>query len=490
MALRVSIGAGRGRLIQLVLVESAWIALLAALAGGLFAWWSAPFVVSRIAAPDEPARLPLSADWRVIAFALAVTLGVTFLFGLAPALRASSVRPAEALKGDASGRAGRRSMLVLIAAQAAFCCIVLFAAGLFAATFQRLSHRQIGFTAERLLALDVAAAQPQQMVYWDQLADHLRRVPGVDKVGLAGSALLAGSSWNGFISVAGAPPGPVLAYFLAVSPGWLDTMKIRLLAGRDLQPTDTSPGEALINETFARQFFSNENPLGRWFAKGEMKFRVVGLVRDVPYEDIHETILPAVYVPFRGVNEKGIAEAVSSGTILVRTSSQNPLALASMLRKEVPRARAEFRVSNLRTQQEIIDAQTVRERLLSMLGLFFAGVALLLAGIGLHGVLDYTVLQRRREIGIRMALGARAGHVARRVTVDVFAMVIVGAAVGTVLGVMAGRSIASLLYQVKVTDASILLLPGLVIFAAALGAMAPAVLRAVRIDPARILRAE
>ncbi len=141
MALRVSIGAGRGRLVQLVLVESAMIAFLAAAMGGVFAWWSAPFVVGMINPPDNPARLSLPADWRVLGFGLALTLAVTFLFGLAPALRASAVNPASALKGGSDPHARRRSMHALIAAQSAFCFLVLFVAGLFVTTFDRLSHR-------------------------------------------------------------------------------------------------------------------------------------------------------------------------------------------------------------------------------------------------------------------------------------------------------------------------------------------------------------
>lgn len=174
----------------------------------------------------------------------------------------------------------------------------------------------------------------------------------------------------------------------------------------------------------------------------------------------------------------------------MRTSTANPLALASTLRQEVKRARPEFRVSNIRTQQELIDAQTIRERLLAMLAFFFAVVALLLAGVGLYGVLDYSVLQRRREIGIRMAIGAQAGDIVRRVTMDVFAMVLLGAAGGLGLGMASVRYIESLLYQVKATDFGALALPSLAILAAALVAALPPVIRAVRIDPVHVLRSE
>ncbi len=242
MALRVSIGAGRWRLVQLVLVESMTVAMLAGAAGGLFAWWSAPFVVSRINPADNPARLALPADWRVLGFGLALTLGVTLLFGLAPALRASGVKPAIALKGGEDPHSRRRLMHGLICAQVAFCFLVLFVAGLFAATFDRLSGKPTGFSAERILTLDTVTQRAQSPVFWDQVADHLRTVPGVERVAMSGWPLLQVNGWNGFVSINGAPPGPVLAYFLYVSPGWVDAMKIRLVDGRDFRPDDTSPG--------------------------------------------------------------------------------------------------------------------------------------------------------------------------------------------------------------------------------------------------------
>jgi predicted permease len=490
MAIRVSIGAGRWRLVQLVLVESAILAFLAAAIGGFFAWWSAPFVVSRINPPDNPARLSLSADWRVLGFGLVLTLGVMLLFGLTPALRASAVKPVSALKGGEDPHSRRRMMHALIAAQAAFCVLVLFVAGLFAATLERLSNRPTGFSAERLFTLDTVAQRAQPPVFWDQVAEHLRAVPGVETVALAGWPLLGGGAWNGFVSINGAPPGPVLAYFLDISPGWIDAMKIPFVDGRDFRPGDTSPGVAIVNEAFVKQFLNGESPIGKSFAKGPDHYEIVGLVRDARYRYMREPILPVAYVPFQSIDAKGALQARSRGTFIVRTSGSNPLAIASILRHEVPRARPEFRVSNIRTQTEINRSHTVRERLLAMLALFFAVVALLLAGVGLYGVLDYSVLQRRREIGIRMAIGAQAGDIARRVTVDVFSMVLVGAATGLALGMASARYIETLLYQVKATDLGVLALPSLAIVAAALLAALPAVIRAVRIDPVQMLRAE
>jgi len=274
-------------------------------------------------------------------------------------------------------------------------------------------------------------------------------------------------------------------------------MKIRLIDGMDFRPNDTftmngGSSVAIVNETFAKQYFGGENPVGKWFERTYRRnhYQVVGLVRDVPYRNLREPILPVAFVPFRGADANGVLQPANNGTFVVRTSGANPLALAQFLRREVERARPGFRVSNVGTQEELNRAQTIRERLLAMLALFFAAVALALAGVGLYGVLDYSVLQRRREIGIRMAIGAQAADIARRVTAEVFAMVLAGAVVGVGLGLGSVRFVETLLYGVKATDLTMLALPSLIILGAALLAALVPVLRAVRIDPVAMLRAE
>jgi predicted permease len=495
MAVRVAIGGGRWRLVQLVMVQSAWLAALAAAGGALFAWWSGPFVVSMINPPDNPARLVLPADERVLGFGLAVALAVTLLFGLAPALRAASVNPVSALKGGEDPHSKRRLMHVLIAVQVAFCFLVFFVAGLFVKSFERLSHQPTGFSADRLLVLDTVAKQPQPVEFWEQTAEHLRSVPGVETVALADSALLGGNGWNNLISVNGAPPNGVLSYMRAVSPGWLEAMKIPLIDGRDFRPSDTQPGSALVNETFAKTYFDGADPVGKTFEltmddNVRLRYQIVGLVGDVRYRDLREPILPQLYVPFQSLTASGAAGKKGAGTLLIRTSLANPRALASELRQEVPRARPEFRVSRVRTQMEINLSHTLRERLLATLALFFAIVAFVLAGIGLYGVLHYSVLQRRREIGIRIAVGAQAGGIARLVTMEVFSMVLLGAVVGVGLGMVSVRYIESLFYQVKATDLQMLAVPSLAILAGAFLAALRPVMHAVRIDPATMLRVE
>jgi predicted permease len=496
MALRISIGATRWRLTQLLLMESIWLAFIATVIGGLFAWWAAPFIVGMIDSPDNPARLILPADWRVLGFGLALALVVTFVLGLGPALRASAVRPAGVLKGGEDPHSRRRLMHALIAVQIAFCFVVHFAAGLFSSTFDRLSHQPTGFSAQRILNLETLPRRPQLPVYWQQVLEHLRGVPGVETAALTVWPLMSGESAVGDISINGGAPSEVFSDFLNVSPGWMDTMRIPLLGGRDFVPGDASPAVAIVNQSFAKQYFDGENPIGKWFERvgpgdSRSRFQVVGFVGDArSRDDMRRPIRPTAYVPFQAIDAKGAFLPMSRGTFVVRTSSANPLALASILRREVPNARAEFRVSNIRTQTEIDQAHTVRERLLAMLGVFFAGIALLLAGVGLYGVLDYSVLLRRKEIGIRMAIGAQAGGIARLVAVDVLSMVAAGALGGVALGLASARYIESLFFQVKATDPAMLAIPSLTIVAAALLAALPAVIHAVHIDPVIMLRSE
>jgi predicted permease len=494
LALRVSIGAGRWRLVQLALVESAWVGLLAAAVGAVFASWAAPFVVARISRRDSPIRLDLPADWRVLAFTAALALAATCLFGLAPALRASGVKPAAALKGDDSRRRGRL-MYALIAAQVAFCFVVHLAAGLFVATSGRLANRPTGFSADRLLLLDTVARQGQPPIVWDQAADRVREFPGVESVALCGWPLLDGNGWNGFIWVDGAPTETV-SYFLSVSAGFRATMGIPLLRGRDLRAAETHPGLAVVNETFAKRIFGGADPIGRWFEKEtgdgvtRDRFQVIGLVGDTPYRTLREAATPIAFVPFTAVDRKGVLVPKKSATYVVRTTGSNPLALAQTLRREVGRARPELRVSNVRTEAQLIERQTIRERLLATLAVFFAGVALLLAGIGLYGVLDYSVQQRKRELGIRIAIGAPTGDIARRVIAGALAMVGVGAVAGAGAGLTLARYVQALLYNVKASDTPALVVPSIILVVAALLAALPAAVRAARIDPSAMLRSQ
>jgi predicted permease len=495
MALRVAIGAGRWRLVQMVLVESAMLAAMAALGGAVFAWWSAPMVTKMISTPDYPARLMLPADWRVLGFGVALVVTVVLVFGLFPALRASGVKPVSALKGGENPHTRRRVLHGMVAAQVAICFVVVFVAGLFVATFERLSKKPLGFDATGLLLLETVAPKGRPPETWTQVGEALGAMPGVEKVAESGWPLLSTGSWNGSISVNGGPASTDWGYFLTVSRGWFETMRLPLIAGRDFRQSDTFPGMAIVNEAFVREFLDGKEPLGTFFEKvnysgSRQRCQIIGVVADTPYRWLREPVLPAAFVPYREVDEKAAVQAESSGTFLVRMKGGDPRALGAELRRKVSQGGVGLRVSNVQTQQELLDTQIVRERLLAMLGFFFATVSLLLAGIGLYGVLTYTVLQRRKEIGIRIALGARGARVARLVTIEMVRMVTIGSAVGIALGMGAARYVESLLYGVKVTDVAVTVVPLATIVAAVLLAAVPAVRRALRVDPVEMLRAE
>jgi putative ABC transport system permease protein len=267
-------------------------------------------------------------------------------------------------------------------------------------------------------------------------------------------------------------------------------MQIPLLDGRDFRPGDTAPGQAIVNESFVKTFFDGINPIGKTFQERENHYQVVGIIADAPYRNLKDAIVPVAYIPFHQVDAQGVARPETQETFLVRTSGSNPLALASVLRKTIPQARPGFRVSDLRTQSDLVRAQTIRERLLALLATFFSFVALLLGAIGLYGVLNYSVQQREREFGIRIAIGARMLDIAWQATSRVFLMVMTGALIGAVLGTVSVRYIATLLYGVKGSDPVMFTGPALLVLSMALLSALPVVLRASRIDPKLMLRAE
>jgi len=492
MALRVAIGAGRWRLVQLVMAESAWIAFCGAAIGGALAWWSAPLVVSMINPADHPVRLVLPADLRVLGFAAALAAGVTVLFGLGPAVRASAVRPASALKEARGTRSRHRLMHALIAAQVAFCFLVLMDTGLFTATFARLSNQPTGFAADGVIHA-VTAARGQSVLHWQQVAQQLRSLPRVEAVALADFPPLSGSMMGGFVAINGGQPGGALVRFLSVSPGWFDAMKIPFLGGQDFAETDAGPGIAIVNQTFANVYFHGENAIGRIFDTNRdhgMRCRILGVVRDSRYDEMRGPIAPVVYLPFQSVDAQGRPRAPTGAAFVLRISGPNPLALAPLVRREIMHARPGFLVSRIVPQTELVEQQTMRERLLALLASFFAGVALLLAGIGLYGVLGYALVERRRELGIRLAVGAPARDIVRLATVDGLTMVVAGAAAGLGLAFLSMRYLEPLLYGVKATDPARVVLPAAILFAAALAASVPAAISAVRIDPVETLRAD
>lgn len=491
MALRFSLGARRGRLVRLVMAESVMLGLMAAALGMLFATWATPFVVDRIQSSSEPIRLALNPDFAVVFFGIVVTLIVTLTFGLFPALRVSNVRLAGALKGSAEPLERRRWTHGLIAAQVAFSFVVLFLAGLFVATFTRLTQQPLGFAPEKILLVSAAAQHPQSPAVWDQTAELLRHIPGVVSVAQAGWPLLSGNTNNSFIAVNG-EVNPELASMLSISPGWADTMRIPLLSGQDFRQSDTRGDVAIVNEAFARRYFGAQNPIGKRFAMQGVPGdrQVVGVIGNARYQNVREPDRSLFFLPLHRADEKGEMAPIEDETFVVHTAVNEPLAISEMLRTTITKAHPELHVTNVRTQQELIDAQTIRERLLAMLAAFFAAVALLLAGIGLYGVLSYSVLQREREFGIRIAVGAPRRNIAGLIMNQVFAVVAAGAVAGVALGMASMRYVETLLFGVRGSDPAMLAAPAAVLLAAASLAAIPALVRAARTDPAIMLRTQ
>jgi putative ABC transport system permease protein len=374
--------------------------------------------------------------------------------------------------------------------QSALGVVIVVLAALFVGTFDRLAHQPMGFTADGVVLVDVFSRSPQPLAAWDDAREALAAVPGVQRVATAGYPLLSGQSSNGFIAVAGGVPERTLSTFLAVSPGWLAAMRVALVAGRDFGPGDARPGSAIVNQAFVDTYFAGRDPIGRTFDRTNVAghFTIVGVVANVRYRDLRGAMQPTAFLPFRATGASGKPDTIWGGTFVVRTALADPAALGPSLRRTLAARQPALLVSGIRTQRELVDLQTRRERLLSLLGTFFAAVALLLAAVGLYGVLDDAVVQRRREIGIRVAIGARAAHVLRSTTSGALAMVALGGLAGWGGAVLLARSLGTLVYEVEATKPAIAAVPCLALLAVAgLAALRPAV-HALRIDPVRVLR--
>jgi predicted lysophospholipase L1 biosynthesis ABC-type transport system permease subunit len=302
--------------------------------------------------------------------------------------------------------------------------------------------------------------------------------------------LLSGHASNGFVALRGGAPERTLSMFLSVSPGWVDAMRIRLVAGRDFGPDDARPGVAIVNQAFVDAFFGGRDAVGRSFERtnGSGRFTIVGVVANARYRDLRGAIEPTAYLPFRAVDAAGQPATVWGGTFVVRTGLSHPAALGPALRQSLSTREPALLVSTVSTQRALVDQQTRRERLLSTLGAFFAAVALLLAGVGLYGVLDHAVLIRRRELGIRLAIGARPAHILGTTAGGALAMVGVGGLIGWGGAALLARSLGTLVYQVQATSPLVAAVPcATLLIVAALATLRPA-LGALRVDPVRVLR--
>jgi predicted permease len=364
---------------------------------------------------------------------------------------------------------------------------VLFIGSLLLLSFGKLTNIDPGFVKSGVLLveLDAKALKDPEQAHATavRLVDHVRRLPGVDEASLAGWALFGGNGWTNNIRIPGQVPETFEPYYLAVSPGFFETMRIPLLEGRSIEARDADPENptaVVVNQAFAERYFGG-HAVGHTFARVDRVLaeqRVVGVIGNAKYRDLRAPAPPTVYVPLRGL-----------GTLHVRMGG-DPLRLAPTLRREVHAIHPALRVTDVGLQSTLIDNNLLRERLLALLSGFFAIVGLLLAGIGLYGVLSYSVVQRTREIGIRLALGAERRTIMRSVLSDAATMVLLGAIGGVAAGLYLARFIRTLLYEVEPLDLWSLAIPLVALLAAAVLAALPPTLRATGIDPVIALRNE
>jgi len=490
MSLRLSIGASRARLIQQVLVESALVAIAACAGALLFAGVVAPAVVSLLGSPDDPVFLDLRVHWRLLAFAGGLTLLTTVLFGLASALRASHVVLMPALKdgGERSVRSAR-ALRPFAAIQIAFSLIVLFAGSLLVLSFTRLSTVNPGFASSNVWNVSMettARVNPaDQRIAFLGVLDRLRALPGVQAAGASEFGVL-GRAWTNFIRVPGTARDSFEATMAPVTPGFFAAMRIPIVDGRDFLDRDlTTAGQqpVIVNETFARRYAGSHRAGGtidaRFGDDGITQHEIIGVVADTRY-DLRETAAPTVYLPFR---------PGTIGALHVRVSG-DAAALASTLRDEVRAANPLFRVTSVTPQSAEVEGTLLRERTLALLAGFFALVGLVLAAVGLYGISSYSFVQRRREIGIRLALGGSPAAVVRAVLSDTGRASLIGLACGLAGGLYLSRFMEALVFEVRPLDFWSLTLPLGTLLLAALTAAAGPAMRAARVDPATTLRDE
>jgi len=481
MALRISIGAGRRRLVQQLLIESGLLAGMACLLGIGFAQAMGPAVVSRLLPTGQTAYLDLGLNWRVLTLVALIGASATTLIGLIPAFRSSSLSPGDVLRAGSDRHSTRRGLLrPLVAAQVAFSVTVLFTGGLLLLSFQKLSTLDLGFFRSGIVFFDLEDLGESGQAPALQLLDRVRQFPGVQAAAYSAWALLNDNRWISKVKIPGRTDSGQ-TYQLGISPGFFDTMGIRLLEGRGFARRDLGPNSSavVVNEAFARSFFPGQSVVGKQFDRDGDLLEIVGLVGDAKYLEIREPMSPTIYVPLGGQGDTVLAvRAADAGRI------------APLLRQEILRAAPSVKVRSVTLQATLIDDLLVRDRLLALLSGFFGMVALLLVAIGSYGVLSYSVVQRTREIGIRMALGARAFQVIRLVISEIAVTVSLGVVAGLAGGFVLGHYVTRLLFEVKPGHAATVVFPLLGLMVVCLFAALPPTLRAVRLNPVVALRQE
>jgi predicted permease len=501
MAVRLSLGAGRARVVRQLLTESVLLAAAGGALGVLFAGWGIQLLTSIIGNGRENFTLRAGLNWNVLAATLALSLVTGLLFGLAPALQATRVDLARSLKqARAGGDERRRGWLrfpagqLLVSVQIATSLLLLIAAGLFVRTLANLNAIELGFPRERLLVFNVNARQAgyrdQALTrFYDTLRARLAVVPGVRSATSSSNLLVSGSVSIGPIFVPGVvPPAKNDTARVSVGASFFSTMGIPILLGREIEERDqTSAGQvAVVNEVFAKKYFSGENPLGRRFAvEGKVaNIEIIGVSKAVRHQSLTQEIPPAVYLSY------GQDTANLFGMNYEVRTAGDPLALAETVRKVVRDADSRIPVADIDTQERVINETIGQQRTFAALSSGFAVLAVLIACVGLYGTMAYSVARRTSEIGIRMSLGAQRARVVRMVLRDVILLAGAGLAVGLPVALSLSRVVQSWMFGMKAADPLVMAAAPAVLLAAALAAGYGPARRASRIDPWTALRHE
>ena len=488
IAIRLGLGASRRRLIRQFLTESLLLAGVGGFLGLLLARWGRDLLLTYL-----PVGQTLSAplDSEVLLFTLAVALGAGILFGLAPAFQSTKVDIAPVLKGNVvlgSARSPFRNGLVVF--QVGLSLVVVIGAVLFLRSLNALLSIDTGFTRQNVLVASIDVVSQGEVNFYGRLLETLKTTPGVVSAATAWSAPL-GTNTGWLIYIPGYVPRPdeprTTPWVDGISPGYFRTMGIPLMLGRDFADRDVSSKSTvmIVNETFARHYFGDENPVGRYvgLAPGVFDVEIVGVVKDGKYTGLREQPVRMMYVPQRQL------PGASQTTVLVRTAG-DPLAFAPTLRQKTAEIDRQAIVHNVATAQNQIDRSLLRERLVATMSGLFGVLALVLAAIGLYGVLSYGIARRTREFGIRIAIGAEGRSILRMVLREASWVLALGIICGLTAASWLGRIVSNLLYGVQPGDvASTAIAVGVLAAAGTLAAWIPA-RRASRIDPLVALREE
>ena len=496
-AVRVAIGATPGRVIRQLLTESIFLAFAGGVLGLLLAHWGTGALLKL----SRNEQLEASPDVRVFLFTAAVCLLTGILFGLIPALRSRRVAVALTLKsGSQNGRSGGWNWgKLLVTGQVALSLLVLFVAGLLVHSLQNIRNVDLGYNREHLLLVStdpLAAGYSKSRVtsFANELAVQLSSLPGVRAVTSSKNGLFSGSESGNSIKVEGYTSkndSDLQAAFDQVAPNYFSVVGIPLLLGRDigLQDTETSARVAVINETMARFYFGQANPIGRKFIIQDPESKggpveIVGVARDARDHKLKGNVQRRFYIPI----------AQSLGTMAginfeVKTVG-NPVAVAESVRKQIKNYDANVPINNVRALNELTERSISDHILIARLSSVFAGLALLLAAIGLYGILSYSVAGRTREIGVRMALGAQRGSVLSMVLREAGKLVLLGIVIGIPAAMLASRLFSSMLFGLKATDPLSMVLVVIVLLAITLLASYIPARRATKVDPMIALRYE